>query len=72
MQPINQHFTANKPTFSQLVDFKNRYSNAEYVETVERFANFELYAKEREEKQAEEAKQAELDRIKQMTEGGAK
>ncbi|TKI81026.1 hypothetical protein [Bacillus mycoides] len=77
MNRINTHFTGSKPTFEQLTNFKSRYENAEYVETNERFADFEIREGERKERLAYEAKQAELERIKReqdatrgLTEGG--
>ncbi|MCQ6337867.1 hypothetical protein NPM14_31080 [Bacillus cereus] len=77
MNRINTHFTGSKPTFQQLADFKNRYENAEYVESNERFADFEIREGERKERVANEAKQAELERIKReqdatrgLSEGG--
>ncbi|MCU5568096.1 hypothetical protein OCF55_28170 [Bacillus paranthracis] len=68
MNRINTHFTGSKPTFQQLADFKNRYENAEYVESNERFADFEIREGERKERLAYEAKQAELERIKREQE----
>lgn len=64
MNRINTHFTATKPTFEQLANFKSRYENGEYVESNERFADFEIREGERKERLANEAKQAELERIK--------
>ncbi|BAR87889.1 uncharacterized protein KNN_07156 (plasmid) [Bacillus thuringiensis serovar tolworthi] len=72
MNRINTHFTGSKPTFQQLADFKNRYENAEYVESNERFADFEIREGERKERIANEAKQAELERIKQAQQGTQK
>lgn len=77
MNRINTHFTATKPTFEQLANFKSRYENGEYVESNERFADFEIREGERKERLANEAKQAELERIKReqdatrgLSEGG--
>ncbi|MED2880362.1 hypothetical protein P4240_27135, partial [Bacillus thuringiensis] len=39
-----------KPTFEQLANFKSRYENAEYVESNERFADFEIREGERKER----------------------
>lgn len=64
MNRINTHFTATKPTFEQLANFKSRYENGEYVESNERFGDFEIREGERKERLANEAKQAELERIK--------
>ncbi|MCT4573777.1 hypothetical protein N3930_43040, partial [Bacillus thuringiensis] len=61
MNRINTHFTGSKPTFEQLADFKNRYENAEYVESNERFADFEIREGERKERLADEEKKAELE-----------
>ncbi|MEW4071906.1 MULTISPECIES: hypothetical protein [Bacillus cereus group] len=71
MNRINTHFTANKPTFEQLANFKSRYENAEYVESNERFADFEIREGERKERIANEAKQAELERIKREQGAGS-
>ncbi|EJR71087.1 MULTISPECIES: hypothetical protein [Bacillus cereus group] len=64
MQLINTHFSGVKPTFAQLVEFKNRYEDAEFVTSDEVFADFELREGERKERLAYEQKQAELERIK--------
>lgn len=69
MNRINTHFSGTKPTFKQLVDLKNRYENAVFTETSERFADFELLEGERKERIAEEQRQAELERIKNETGG---
>ncbi|MEB8989479.1 hypothetical protein P4606_27295, partial [Priestia aryabhattai] len=68
---INTHFTGTKPTFEQLANFKSRYENAEYVESNERFADFEIREGERKERLANEAKQAELERIKREQGAGS-
>lgn len=77
MNRINTHFSATKPTFQQLVDYKNRYENGMFVATSERFADFELFEGARKERLADEEKKAELERIKReqgaisgLTEGG--
>lgn len=64
MNRINTHFSATKPTFQQLVDYKNRYENGVFVATSERFADFELFEGARKERLADEEKKAELERIK--------
>ncbi|WP_336771455.1 hypothetical protein [Bacillus bombysepticus] len=71
MNRINTHFTATKPTFEQLANFKGRYENGEYVESNERFADFEIREGERKERLANEAKQAELERIKREQGAGS-
>ncbi|PGL57378.1 hypothetical protein CN939_30300 [Bacillus thuringiensis] len=71
MNRINTHFTATKPTFEQLANFKSRYENGEYVESNERFADFEIREGERKERLANEAKQAELERIKREQGAGS-
>ncbi|MCU5489796.1 hypothetical protein CN977_28660 [Bacillus thuringiensis] len=71
MNRINTHFTATKPTFEQLANFKSRYENGEYVESNERFADFEIREGERKERVANEAKQAELERIKREQGAGS-
>lgn len=72
MQLINTHYVGTKPTYAQLVGFKNRYEDSEYVTSDEVFSDIELREGERKERLLEEQKQAELERIKQaqQAEGG--